>query len=145
MKRLFTLTISLLIATIAFAQVKCVSSNASYEITYKRSFVSGSSVIVDFLVNNYGNETNYFRIYSITAYDDEGNVYNFESYGTGCVDVGNTGNNSADLEPDIPIKVRITLKNVDEFSTIIKKLILPFGNGYDKNSFTITNIPIPRD
>lgn len=145
MKKTLLLFIVLCSTIIASAQVKCTSSNPSYELTYKRTVVAGNSVIVDFLVTLYGNVTKEFRVYEITVYDDEGNVYNFKANGTGCVDVGNTGNNIIYIEPDIPVKIRITVKNVDEYSTLFKKMIMPFGNGYDKNSFTITNIPIPRN
>lgn len=145
MKRIIFCLLFSVLSICAFGQVKCTSSNPSYELTYKRSVVAGNSVIVDFLVTLYGNETKEFRVYEMTVYDDEGNVYNFKANGTGCVDVGNTGNNIIYIEPDIPVKIRITVKNVDEYSTLFKKMIMPFGNGYDKNSFTITNIPIPRN
>lgn len=145
MKKILISCIILFSTIIASGQVKCISSNPSYELTYKRSVVAGNSVIVDFLVTLYGKETKEFRVYDMTVYDDEGIVYNFKANGTGCVDVGNTGNNIIYIEPDIPVRIRITVKNVDEYSTLFKKMIMPFGNGYDKNTFTITNIPIPRD
>jgi hypothetical protein len=143
MKKILSLFIVLCSTIIASAQVKCTSSNPDYTIAYKRTIVADNTVFVDFTVTYYGNEQVYFRIYDPKIYDDEGNIYSFSSYNV--VNVGNTGKNGADIEPDIPIKVRIPIKNVDEFATLFNKMILPYGNGYDKNTFTITNVPIPRD
>lgn len=143
MKKILLLFIVLCSTIIASAQVKCTSSNPDYTIAYKRTIVADNTVFVDFTVTYYGNEQVYFRIYDPQIYDDEGNIYSFSSYNV--VNVGNTGKNGADIEPDIPIKVRIPIKNVDEFATLFNKMILPYGNGYDKNTFTIINVPIPRD
>lgn len=143
MKKTLLLFIVLCSTIIASAQVKCTSSNPDYKIAYKRTIVADNTVFVDFTVTYYGDEQVYFRIYGPQIYDDEGNIYSFDSYNV--VNVGNTGKNGADIEPDIPIKVRIPIKNVDEFATLFNKMILPYGNGYDKNTFTITNVPIPRD
>lgn len=145
MKKIFITALVALISVSAMSQVRCVSSNPDYKLTYKRSFTAGNNVITDFLVTYYGKGTKEFGVYPMTVYDDEGNVYNFGSNGTGCVDIGNTGENIISIEPDTPVKIRITVKNVDEYSTLLRKMIMPYGNGYDKNTFTITNIPIPRN
>lgn len=143
MKKVIILFLALCCTVIASAQVKCTSSNPDYKIAYKRTIVADNTVFVDFTVTYYGNGQVYFRIYAPQIYDDEGNIYSFDSYNV--VNVGNTGRNGADISPDIPIKVRIPIKNVDEFATQFYKMIIQYGNGYDENTFTITNVPIPRD
>lgn len=49
MKRLFLPVIAVCMTAVTFAQVKIVCDNPDLEVKYKRTFVAGNTVIVDFL------------------------------------------------------------------------------------------------
>ena len=157
MKRLFTLIIAICAVSIsaAFGQVKCISSNMDFEMTYKRTFVSNNAVVVDFVITYNGNGNRYFEISEgneTYIYDDEGNVYrgtNIAGWEPAniIVNVGNTGKRGTELPSGVPVKVRITIKDVDEFATLFPKMDLScyFGDGKGWHPISISNVPIPRN
>ncbi len=162
MKKLFIIVISLLFASTAFAQVKCVSCDTDFEMTYKRSFVSNNAVIVDFLITYHGQGTAAYgknrtsikvtQGANTCIYDDEGNIYKgymtVEGDPTNIIaNVGNSGTCYAELESGIPVKLRITVKDVDEYATSFVKMNLycTFGYGDGSGIISATNIPIPRN
>lgn len=109
---------------------------------------------MDFTMVYNGKEEGYIHLYEDNAhfYDDEGNIYEARKTIEGLrinmiADIGNTGKPWAYIEPGIPVKVRITLKDVDEFATKFVKIRLDCA--HDTHSFskeiTITNVPIPRN
>lgn len=153
MKKIFITALAALISVSAMSQVRCVSSNPDYELTYKRSFTAGNNVIIDFLVTYYGKGKEWFKVCDTRIYDDEGNIYKTYLTAAGyqhdiIPDVGNTGEYAMYVESGIPVKVRITVQNVDEYATMLKKMILTCRVGEGPTSslpFNIYNIPIPRN
>ena len=155
MKRIILIALCLFSFITAFGQVKCVSSNIDFEMTYKRTFVSNNAVIVDFLITYNGNGSRRFEVsqdMGTCIYDDEGNVYRGQTTASMnpiniIVNIGNTGQNGIDLQSGVPVKVRITIKDVDEFATLFPKMDLScyFGDGMGWNPINISNVPIPRN
>lgn len=155
MKKLILIILGFLTCITAFGQVKCVSSNVDFEMSYKRTIVSNNAVIVDFLITYYGNGSREFSIEegnTTIVYDDEGNIY--RGYTTAgntptniFANIGNSGSNKVVLQSEVPVKVRLTIKDVDEYATLFPKMELScyFGDGKGWHPITISNVPIPRD
>ncbi len=154
MKKIITFLIFTFFSICAFGQVKCILDNPDYEMKYKRTTVNNSDVIMDFTITYHGRGQGYFYIEEGLGnfYDDEGNIYNARKNPVGdrinlFVDIGNSGRCGQYLESGIPIKVRIRLKDVDDFATEFVKINLEckFVENKPFSSFTITNVPIPRE
>lgn len=163
-KIFFSLALLFYMCIGAMAQTK-VSFNGPIGIdwTFKRSFMHGKTLVVDFVVeNNTSKDLMDFGVnrdgfdeqsnhYGITAYDDEGNIYAGDySSNQIAVSVANQPNyNPVNLPIGNAVKVRMQIKGVDEFATKITTLMVPVmisGRmvmpGY---VLRVTNIPIPRE
>ena len=157
----FALLLSMCIG--AMAQTK-VSFNGPIGLdwNFKRSFMHGNTLVVDFVVGNNTSKDLNFGVhregfdeqknhYVITAYDDEGNIYAGD-YSSNRIDasVANQPNyNFVNLPIGNVVKVRMQIKDIDEFATKITTLMVPVLIGWSMQSpgyvLRVTNIPIPRE
>ena len=167
MKKLFLSAVILLCMFVgAVAQTK-VSFNGpiGMDWKFKRSFMHGNTLVVDFVVENNMGKDMFCQIttsasgskgsYVLKAYDDEGNVYSDPWYGGTTKFEGKIGGKNSLYEDEtIPrgnlIKVRLQIPGIDEYATLIKTLTIPISCGtsvYDKDyvELRVTNIPIPRE
>lgn len=169
MKKFFSLLIAFtLISTASFAQTASATCSApGIELKFKRCIAQGSNVFVHFTITNYTNkdlmplvhtdESVVGHVYRAEAFDDEGNHYSPSSrnmiinMSDKIVDgVASTGEYFS-FPKEITIKGIITLKNVDEYATIISRITIPFRDldpmvpTYGIATITLKNIPIPRE
>ena len=151
MKKIILLVIASLITFAASAQVKINSGDPYIDLKYKRTIVSGSTVIIDFLMTNLSRgeiEACLYNFVNLSFTDDEGNVYGNQNFK---IDIGNSGKETGVFSPEIPLKVRLTLTNIDEYATAITSIIYPYyyyplpSNNSVNRTMKIYNIPIPRN
>lgn len=155
MKRLFIIIVSVFAASAMHGQVRCSTDYPDLELKYKRTTVSGSNVSVDFTLTYHGKDEMEIRISdgnNTIFYDDEGNIYKGQGLsGMGerknnniIADVGNANSDYGLLPSGIPIKLRMLIKNVDEYATSFPKIIIGFSS-YGWYEMQISNVPIPRE
>lgn len=151
MKKTFLMAIAILIAGIASAQVKITSGDPYIDLQYKRTIVSGNTVMIDFLMTNLNKgeiEACLYSFVNLSFTDDEGNMYDNQHFK---VDIGNSGQNTGVFSPEIPLKVRFILTDIDEYATSITSIIYPYYyykmpvNNTINCTMKIYNIPIPRN
>lgn len=169
MKKLF-LSLALLSCMCigANAQTKVIFNNGPVGLNwkFKRSFIQGTTLVVDFVIeNNTGKDMScqiassvsaYIGNLELKAFDDEGNVYNssrfqYESKFSGKIGGKNSLYEWETIPRDNLVKVRLQIADIDEFATKIKMLTIPvgvsdnvgIGDGYCE--LRVTNIPIPRE
>lgn len=138
------------------------------DIKVKRCVVSGSQGYIDLIFTNHTGAPMpgvwVWNSYSLAtldnpttaAYDDEGNIYYYENMKNNNIYQITFGGgkgfyNSADLPVEVPIKMRLDIKNISEFATEFTMLNLVLGhvssvgNGNDGvGAVTFHNIPIMR-
>ena len=168
MKKVFLSLALSFMSICSFSQVKVSFDYPDVEVQFKRCVLKGNIAYLDFLMTNntkeeiiarprdsYGND-------HLSAYDDEGNVYLYElSSDSPKIWIqsfaGKTINSISFSAVDIivpvgiPVKGRIQIFDVDEFSTLFNLVKIPFWPFYGKsqnknNSATIQfkNVPIIR-
>ena len=171
MKRLFLSAALLLCMCIgAMAQTKVVVNNGAIGVDwkFKRSFLSGNTLVVDFVVENNTSKdvwcvvtmsmnANPVGSVEVKAYDDEGNVYAYNSgYNSNFSGKIGSKNSLFNEWEKIPvgnlIKVRMQINDIDEYATKIKTLTVPIitdpstgGLHQTYSELRVTNIPIPRE
>ena len=158
MKKFFLSAVMLLCMCIgAMAQTKVVVNNGAIGVDwkFKRSFLSGNTLVVDFVVENNTSKdvwcvvtmsmnANPVGSVEVKAYDDEGNVY------------AGSKNSLFNEWEKIPvgnlIKVRMQINDIDEYATKIKTLTVPIitdpstgGLNQTYSELRVTNILIPRE
>ena len=149
----------------AIAQTKVLYNNGPIGLDwkFKRSFVQGTTLVVDFTVtNNTGRDLTEFRPYrsgfdeqgksiGVVAYDDEGNMYSGDYQPN---QIGFSFANQYDYNPiSLPtgnmIKARVQIKGIDEFATqittFISPILIPALGPNSWSVLRVTNIPIPRE
>lgn len=172
MKKTMLLAAVLLMGVLASAQVK-VSREYIYpdlEVKFKRCIVTGSSGYIDLtFINHSGKEMENVYLHGFSnlgdgntqAFDDEGNVYDWE-IGTGGTNGkiysvtfgGRTCNSrnhcgiSINIPDEVPVACRLEIKDISEYATEFTHLKLVFrgasSQAYGHGSITIRNIPITR-
>ena len=150
MKKIILLVIASLITFAASAQVKINSGDPYIDLKYKRTIVSGSTVIIDFLMTNLSRGEIEACLYNFVnlSFTDDGNVYGNQNFK---IDIGNSGKETGVFSPEIPLKVRLTLTNIDEYATAITSIIYPYyyyplpSTNSVNRTMKIYNIPIPRN
>ena len=145
----------------AMAQTKLIVNNGPIGLDwkFKRSFLSGNTLVVDFVVeNNTSKDIDCMVVPNegsgLKAFDDEGNVYTYENKNFS----GTTGSkNQIWVWESVPvgnlIKVRLQISGIDEYATLIKNLTVPIAtdssNGRSPvatySELRVTSIPIPRE
>lgn len=169
-KIILSLALLLCMCIGAMAQTKVVVNNGAIGIDwkFKRSFLNGNTLVVDFVVENNTSKDVWCQItpsfsanpvgsIELKAYDDEGNVYSDPWYGGSTKFGGKIGGKNSLYEWEtIPrgnlIKVRLQIPDIDEYATIIKTLVVPIitdpssgGLNQTYSELRVTNIPIPRE
>lgn len=161
MKKLF-LSLALLSCMCigANAQTKVIFNNGPVGLNwkFKRSFIQGTTLVVDFVVeNNTGKDIVEFFVnmdgfdeqghhFDIVAYDDEGNMYS--GYEKIRINIANQGNgNAINFPAGQMVKVRIQIIGIDEFATKITSFMAPVRSSYWNNwaVLRVSNISIPRE
>jgi hypothetical protein len=151
MKKFILLAIAALFTFIATAQVKIDSGDPYISLKYKRTIVNGNTVMIYFVMTNLKNiefEACLYNFVNLTFTDDEGNIYGNQNFK---IDVGNSGKETGVFSPEIPLKVRFILTNINEYATAITSINYPYyyisgpGNIATHRTMKIYNIPIPRE
>lgn len=162
---------TLLIITLLLACTFCIKAqtvsftNPDIEVKFRRCICSGSSAYVDLVMTNYSGMDMTgvslaseamagYESYVTVVYDDEGNVYK-PHYGISSVSIGGdsfmpslAGRNFL-LPAEVPVKIRIYLKGVDEFATELTLLRMNFrqldpGTDFGASLLEARNLPITR-
>lgn len=132
--------------------LKIVTNHPDLEIKLKRCQVSGKTCVIDFVMTNYGNDTK-IDLYgssssdNSTAFDDEGNEYEF------AVQATNSGLTYNWINPeiltDVPIKCRIQIEGVASSATMFKRIMLAARCDalglYSSKPIMFYNVPITRE
>ena len=140
-------------------------TNPEIQVRFKRCICSGSSAYVDLLMTNYSGKDMTgdsfaaenmagYESYVTAVYDDEGNVYK-PHYGIASVTIGGESfipsgaSHSFLLPADVPVKIRVHLKGVDQFAAELVLLKMNFRNldpatPYGASLLEVRNIPIIR-
>ena len=150
MKRILFLLIALVaVSSVCSAQVNVDSGNTAVEMTLKRCLAQGDQVIMDFVVICRVN-ANYIYYYEPDVYDDEGNLYHHipggQTYHNYIIDGNNKGSSGElVLEKDIPRKMRLITKHVDEYASTFLLIKIPYAVNNGRYTATIKNLPINRE
>ena len=156
MKRLALILLFTLFAMSGYAQT--IKLNApDVEIKFKRCIASGGSAYVDLVMTNWSGKEirgervwkepmNSYDNYYTAVYDDEGNMYRHDSLS---FSFAGESSNSFYAPCEIPIKVRIYIRNLDEYASEIKLLKMAFrgmpsAEPYGAALLEIRDIPITR-
>ena len=163
MKKFFlsaALLLCMCIGMMAQAKVTPIEYPIGIDWKFKRSFLHGNTLVVDFVVENntskdislsisYRGCPNQIGWFNITAYDDEGNVYTNDLIGghfSGKFGATDRLFSTEMIPTGNLIKVRMQIAGVDEYATTIKTLLIPTQIiGSDYSAIRVTNIPIPRE
>lgn len=160
MKRIVFALLACLISITSFAQVSISTDSPNVDVTVKRAFARGENVYLDLLITCH-NRWEYVGVSGCTAYDDEGNYYDMwkpsRTPGQFRMDVldengeripHTSGSSIIYVARDIPRKVRILIKEVDEYATSFTLAKIEWRGNNDRNlifNSTIKNLPITRD
>lgn len=130
------------------------------EVQIKRCIVQGSDAIIDFMITSHTKwEVINFRMEFPQFFDDEGNLYNNKKNRRIYYEIDGDRESEAGygalreiknliVEEDIPRKVRIIVKDVDEYASAFLSMTIPYyGNSNEDLSYSITikNLPITRE
>ena len=155
MKRLALILLFTLFAMSGYAQTIKLNAPA-VEIKFKRCIASGGSAYVDLVMTNWSEKeirgecvwrepmASYDNYYT-AVYDDEGNMYRDSL----SFSFAGESSNSFYAPCEIPIKVRIYIRNLDEYASEIKLLKMAFrgmpsAEPYGAALLEIRDIPITR-
>ena len=158
MKRLFV-TIVLLFTCLIYAgaQVKVSSGSTSIDVAVKRAIAEGDDVIIDLMITSHGSwekiiisTGNMFP--SSRLYDDEGNLYQSGNRDVMMFEADGKRDYwfpELVIERDVPRKMRVIVKNVDEYATEFTKAYFHYyANKVDfrenEHIINISNLPITR-
>ena len=128
--------------------------STAVDVVAKRCFAQGNDVMIDLIVTGKGRwKVVAFLNNHCVFYDDEGNRYVGGLVNMGYqllfeVDKNRHNQCHLDIERDIPRKVRLILKDVDEYAASFPLIRLRyFGDNDSSNDCTIVikNLPIDRD
>lgn len=134
--------------------LKIITGHPDLKIKIKRCEISGSTCVVDMLIENVGSTDVYIEFFGgsyTKVYDDEGDVFTKDNVK---ISLGNgkLGDYlSETLHPEVPIKARLQIEGIPESVTMLKRINLamysqPWGLNPAKDKFiVISNIPISRD
>ncbi len=159
MKRLIFAVILLISCSLfAGAQVKVSSGSPSIDVVVKRAIADGDDVIIDLIVTSHGGwrkiiiSTGYMYP-SSRLYDDEGTLYQSGNSKIMTFEVDGYRNYyfpEMVIERDVPRKLRVIVKNVNEYATEFTKAYFHYyADRVDfvenEHIITIKNLPITRN
>lgn len=151
MKKIILLAIAVLFTFTATAQIKIDSGDPYISLKYKRTIVNGNTVMIDFVMTNLNRneiEACLYNFVNLSFTDDEGNIYGNNNFK---IDIGNSGQETGVFAPEIPLKVRFILTNINEYATAITSINYPYYYLTEPNrnavnrTMKIYNVPIPRE
>ncbi|MBR6931831.1 MAG: hypothetical protein IKH49_00840 [Bacteroidales bacterium] len=128
--------------------------STAIDVVVKRCFSQGNDVMMDLVVTGKGGwKVVAFLNNHCVFYDDEGNRYMGGLVNMGYqllfeVDKNRHNQCHLDIERDIPRKVRLILKDVDEYAAsfpLIKLRYYGDNTSYNDCTMVIKNLPIDRD
>lgn len=135
----------------SYAQTSISTNHSSFEVQVKRCIAKGQDVYIDMIFSVY-NDWRFLTVdrdgfqYRSAIFDDEGNHYGTQSL---FFEVDRKINSSAFVEivKDVPRKVRVIIKNVDEYATKLSSIELFYvgPTSADRGLITIKNLPISRN
>ena len=158
MKRLLLFVAVALSVAVASAQSVKFSA-PDVEVKFKRCIAMGSNAYIDLVMTNWtGKDLNpycYNRVsldgvnHFTSAYDDEGNMYKGFTNLSVLVGGENVSNGRFAFPREIPVKIRVYIKNLNEYASEIKLLKLAFigmvpTDYYGYAVLEIRGIPITR-
>lgn len=153
MKKILLLLITTLTITVVNAQVKVSSSYPNLDIKIRKCQLQGDKVYVEMLITNTAAKDDKITLDCMGMYpqnyviDDEGNKYSGSKLSLEIAEGKPEGMISCELPSDIPMKIRLTVDDVDVNAAEFKIIsFLVSGNrAQDKRVVTIKNIPINKD
>lgn len=154
----FLMLFTLLSSVSAIAQTQIVTGHPDLKIKITRCEASGTTAVIDFLLENIGNDDVKIYMYGgasqdskSVAYDDDGNKYAGKNFQIDISKSGLTAYNIGEtLPPDIPLKARIQIEGVPDNATEFKRIDLQlycdtWNLNRDKKPVKFTNVPIYRE
>ena len=149
MKKVIVFLVLILLSSPSFSQVVVDPGASEIGVAVKRTHTEGQSVVIDLMVTCYASAWRRigFGDDKSSVYDDEGNLYRL---GSGSIVIqGDNSWGELQVEKDIPRKMKVIVKNVDEYATAFPLIKLYYSasgdNGGIKQSLvTIKNLPIQR-
>lgn len=159
MKRLFLLVVAVLFVVIGYAQ-SVRFTVPDVDVKLKRCIASGNSAYIDLVVTNWSDKdirafcmdkepmANYSHFYT-AAYDDEGNVYKLKVKMSISISGEDVTYDHFNLPREIPVKIRLYIKNLSEYAHEFKLLKVAFRgvspvDPYGAASLEVRGIPITR-
>ena len=158
MKR-FIVFFACLILSVPFlsAQTSVISGNPSVDVQVRRCIASGNDVLIDFIITCHNQwtkivfSTNSSEEYGSRIFDDEGNLYKGGGYELNVffeIDNKTYPNGWLELAQDIPRKMRVIVKDVDEYASKFELVKISYlGNGTSSyhHHLIIKGLPITRE
>lgn len=127
-KLLFTLLTLCFASFGAMAQVRVESPHPDLEVKITRCAYATGTVVIDMLITNFGAEERIcFNQNQISAYDDEGNLYNINNSKIilGVTNMGLSTRPEVVFPQDIPLRFRVQLDKISANAS--KFSLLKFG------------------
>ncbi|MCR5570986.1 MAG: hypothetical protein K6F42_01910 [Bacteroidales bacterium] len=151
MRRLFIVAAAMFASlALAQAQVTISPGNSAMEFQVKRALAQGDDVIIDLMITCKSNQS-VFQLFELPGiYDDEGNFYTTDVFGTKLqfeFDGKRSTTFRFPIERGIQRKMRIIVHNVDEYASafsLIKISYMGDNSGFS-GELTIKNLPITRN
>lgn len=142
------------------AQVYVSSGHPQMDVVAKRAFVMGEQACIDLLITVHNSWSSVVFTngsgpkYASSIFDDEGNLYEGQyehaSRGIGFNYDGQTYGYQGWLKvvKDVPRKIRIMVKGIDEYATEFTSISLPYMGDASSNNeakIVIKHLPLRRD
>ncbi len=159
MKRLLLFVAVALSVAVASAQSVKFSA-PDVDVKFKRCIATGNNAYIDVVITNWmGKDVNAYCItkesmanyghHFTAAYDDEGNMYRPFSEISILVGGENVLSDHFYLPREIPVKLRVYIKNLNEYASEIKLLKIAFrsispADSYGAALLELRSIPITR-
>jgi len=157
MKR-FIILLSCLFLSVpqVFSQVQVSSGNPELDVQVKRAVAEGNDVFIDLMITCYADWDVIRLIHRdrLCFFDDEGVLYHGDEYNGGIIRIfffidgeKNSGHALLKVARDVPRKLRILVKDVNEYAASFTYIKIPYvANDHgDEAYIVIRNLPISRD
>ena len=155
MKRLIVSVLFMLavLFSVSAQQPSVSTSSTSLSVTVKRAFAQGDDVCIDLLVTSH-TKWEVVSLHACKVFDDEGNYYVMSSstfqVSDERIDVMIDDKRSCFLAvaKDIPRKVRVIVRDVDEYATAFTRMDIEWWGERNSGNIVetvIKNLPITRE
>lgn len=123
-----------------------ISPDPSLEVKVMKAYRSGEYVVVDMLFCNVSSKDYKVNIAlqrkEVSVYDELGNQYVRDIYGTFTKDRGMSELPSALLPSEVPVRFSLYIKGVEEGVMFLPRIIFECRTGYSPAKLTIKNVMI---